>query len=243
MKIELKGINRKYFGHEAIKDFNWTINLKEGLVHGLIGPNGAGKTTVLKILSGIFKFESGDILIDGIDSDYASWARENISFIAAGERGIRFTNTVFDNVIYFSELKGFDIENTKLLYEKYSDILNANDLRDVKVGSLSTGQKKKASLLCALCSNSRIIILDEPSDGLDISAKVDLENIIKDIASNSQTNFIISTHDIDFISPVANAYTFVNNGKNAYDYNGFMENKFIKDKFLELKESAKWGEL
>lgn len=234
MYIHVRNITRRYRKTVALQAFDWDIRIDHDTIHGLIGPNGAGKTTILKILSGIYTYEAGDITVDGIEPPYDVWARDHVAFLAAGDRGIRYRNSVADNVRYFGALKAVDPEITQTLLDRYGTLLKMDALLDRDVGTLSTGEKKKAMLLMALASGSRIIIMDEPSDGLDISAKVDLQHIIKMIADQTETCFIISTHDIDFISDLANHYTFISKGSIAYEHDGAMALEAIRTKFLAI---------
>lgn len=192
MKIGLKNISRNYKNKKVIDNFSWNLDFNKNDIFALLGPNGSCKTTILKIISGIYSFESGSIesSLDN-NNNYFLWARKNISFLPAGDRAIRFRNSVYDNARYFGALKGINPYETKQLYSKYSKLLSMEEFRDRKVGNLSSGEKKKALLLSALSTSSKIIILDEPSDGLDISSKIDLENIIKEISINENRKFII----------------------------------------------------
>lgn len=234
MEITLNNISRYYKNRLAVDDFTWTINFDNNNIFALIGPNGAGKTTILKIISGIYYFKSGEISTSSDPKDYPIWARDNISFLQSGDRGLRFRNSVYDNVRYFGALKGIDSKRVKELYESYSKLLSMEEFRDRNVGDLSTGEKKKASLLCCLCSDSKVIILDEPSDGRDIDAKLNLQNIILKVSKDTDRKFIISTHDLDFISDIADNYTFISKGKNTYQYSSQMTNEEIREKFREV---------
>lgn len=108
MEITLNNISRYYKNRLAVDNFTWTINFDNNNIFALIGPNGAGKTTILKIISGIYYFESGEISTSSDAKDYPIWARDNISFLQSGDRGLRFRNSVYDNVRYFGALKGMD---------------------------------------------------------------------------------------------------------------------------------------
>ncbi|MDD7305280.1 MAG: ABC transporter ATP-binding protein [Peptoniphilaceae bacterium] len=234
MKISINNISRYYNKKLAIDNFSWEIDFNKNNVFALIGPNGAGKTTILKVISGIYYFKSGNINQDLSSKDYPIWARDNISFLQAGDRGIRFRNSVYDNVRYYGALKGINPQKTIDLYNRYSNILSMEEFKNRNVGDLSTGEVKKASLLCCLCSDSKIIILDEPSEGLDIDSKIKLQKIIGKISEETNTKFIISTHDLDFISDLADNYTFISKGKNTYQYSSRMNIEEIKQKFLEV---------
>lgn len=234
MKILLKNITRKYGKKVVIDNLSWSIDLEKENIIALIGSNGAGKTTLLKIISGIYTFESGNISTSEGEEDYFSWARDNISFLQSGDRGLRYRNSVYDNVKYYGAIKGINPNKTEELYEKYNKFLSMEEFRDRKIGDLSTGEKKKAALLCALCSGNKILILDEPSDGLDISAKIELQKIIKEISISQETKFIISTHDIEFISNIADTYAFIKNGNIKYENISSMDIEEIRSKFLEV---------
>lgn len=239
MKISIDNISRYYNNRLAIDRFSWDINLDKNNIFALIGPNGAGKTTILKVISGIYYFENGNIDVDCSSEEYPIWARDNISFLQSGDRGIRFRNSVYDNVRYYSALKGVDPEKTIELYKKYSKLLSMEEFKNRNVGDLSTGEKKKAALLCCLCSDRKIVILDEPSEGLDINAKMDLQKIVYEVSKNTDTKFIISTHDLDFISSLADNYTFISKGVNTYQHPHKMNIDEIRQKFLEVNSLFK----
>lgn len=235
MDIIMNNIYREYRGNPAIKNFCWNINLDKGLVYGLVGPNGAGKTTLLKVLAGIYMCMEGTIQLVGGDENYENWIKNNVSFIAAGERGLRARSNVLENVLIYGVYKGIDPMLIKENFNKYSRLMRIDRLAKKKIQSLSMGQQKAVSIVSALSSGNKLLILDEPSNGLDITAQVELQNIIKQIAQETKTTFIISSHDIDFLSNIADKYTFIFDGQNVASYDCLLSVSDIKNTFLELK--------
>ena len=175
--LRMEGLCRSYRKQPALSGFSGEIELERGLIYGLIGPNGSGKTTLFKLLAGILVPSGGRIFRKGEGREkenrteqevsFPAWSRENVVYIPAGERGLRYKNTVRDNVLYFSALKGRSAEETEALLTRYASFLHCEALLDRRVETLSLGQKKKASLLCGLCAGARLILMDEPDGGLD----------------------------------------------------------------------------
>ena len=93
--IEVNNLNKFYKNKQVLFDFNTTIDLDESCIYGLLGPNGAGKTTFIKVLTGLLDYSSGSIQVDG-ENNYLKWCKENMVLIPAGERGLRYKNTVYD---------------------------------------------------------------------------------------------------------------------------------------------------
>lgn len=234
--IEISGLNKNYKKKQVIFDFNTKIKINEGNIYGILGPNGAGKTTLLKTIIGILEYSSGDITVTE-DNDYKRWGRDNIVFIATGERGLRLKNTVKDNVCLFAAMKGVDIKVVQSNLENYTKMLNFEDLLARRVETLSMGQKKKAMILCGLCTSMKVIIMDEPSNGLDIDAQIELKSLIQKIAVNMKKTFLISSHDLDLLSNIANKYIFIFNGRNVAQIEDSMEVEDIYAEEARLKEA------
>ncbi len=243
MKIYIKDIEKYYGDKKVINKLNSSFTLQEGNIYGIVGHNGAGKTTLFKILSGILLYNSGEISLDnGSGKDYLKWCKSNVAFILAGERGLRLKNTVYDNVIYYGVLKGSKLSSIKNNIKKYSKLFKIEDLLDRRIEELSTGEKKKAGILCGLCSNMQVIILDEPSLGLDIDSNESLKKMLVKISNDIKTTIIISSHDVNFLSSIANKYRFIVKGKNIFSLENSMKESEIIETYLRCKNKAKENE-
>lgn len=206
----------KFYGKtQVLFDLSFEIELNQRGVVGLIGPNGAGKSTIMRLLSGITTLSAGDLtLVNSTNTvELGPWSRSNSFYAPAGERGLRNKLTLMDNLKYFSALRRDNYEQVSQNAVHYAELLNANALLAKEFGKLSTGQKKKAEIIVAVSLNTKLLILDEPSTGLDINAQEDLMDLIDTIARMHEKKIIISSHDPNFIAKSVNQYLFVSAGR------------------------------
>ena len=247
--IDMKDLWRSYRKQPALSGFSGEIELERGLIYGLIGPNGSGKTTLLKLLAGILFPSGGRIFRKGEgrkkqncaeqEASFPAWSRENVVYIPAGERGLRYKNTVRDNVLYFSALKGRSAEETEALLTRYASFLHCETLLDRRVETLSLGQKKKASLLCGLCAGARLILMDEPEGGLDLDARGELRRTILQTARREGVTFLISSHDLLLFEGLADRYLFLRNGKDVFHNDGTMDRESLQAAYERLTEEGR----
>lgn len=237
--LHMENLTRSYGKHPALSGLSADLELECGRVYGLIGPNGSGKTTLLKLLSGILSPSSGHISLTGESGAFPSaeppsfseWGPEYVVYIPAGERGLRYKNTVHDNVMYFCALKGKGYEETKLLLQRHAASLSCEKLLGRRVESLSLGQKKKASLLCGLCCGARLILMDEPSNGLDPQAEEELKRTIRETARRERVTFLISSHDLLLFEGLADRYLFLSEGRMKFSCDRQMNTEELKEAY------------
>ncbi len=232
--IRMLNINKSYKKKQVLFDFSLDIETQGEEIIGLLGPNGAGKTTIIKIITGLLGYTNGDIQIGGRE-DYVEWCKNNVALIPAGERGLRYKSTVYDNIMYFSAMKGVEEAKIEALIFEFADFLNFEDYLNRRVETLSMGEKKKAMILCGLCMDMKVIILDEPSNGLDIDAQANLKDIIKTLSKKLNKTFLISSHDIGFLDGIVNHYVFVFKGRKAGEVKAEMEALEILKIYQEIK--------
>lgn len=235
--IKLDNVDKMYKDKKVLSNVTLTFQTNEKKIYGLIGPNGAGKTSLLKSMSGILEYSAGKILHDGEAVD-GKWLRKNIVFIPTGERGLRYRNTVHDNVMFFGAMKGCAQKTLKENMKIYAKMLKFESFMERKVESLSTGEKRKAILLCGLCTEASILILDEPSNGLDIDTQRELQETLCNVNENSCKTIIISSHELDFLCGIVNQYIFIMNGEIKKEIEGNMEIEEVKKIYFSLREEA-----
>ncbi|CAM2920545.1 ABC transporter ATP-binding protein [Hathewaya histolytica] len=191
------------------------LEISKGDIVGLLGPNGAGKTTLIKCLCGLIAQDEGDIFIDKIRLEEKNLREhlKNIGAVLEGARNLYWNLTVLDNAYYLGALKGKDKKYIDEFIEKYRDSFGLSELLDRKINSLSLGQKQKVAIIISLIHRPKIIILDEPSNGLDIDSKTDLISILKDIKEEFNSTMLITSHDVDFIRRVVDKFIIINKGK------------------------------
>lgn len=198
MKLEFKNVSKNYGKTKALIDFTCTL---EPGIYALLGPNGSGKSTLMNIITDNLKATSGDIFYDDVNvKELKVKFREKIGFMPQYP-GIYPTFTVGDYLGYISALKGIPSKEAK---EEIIKVLEAVELQDsyhTKVKALSGGMKQRLALAGAVLGDPEILILDEPTAGLDPKQRIAVRNYISSIAFHKIV--IIATHvvsDVEFIA-------------------------------------------
>ena len=150
-----------------------------------------------------------------------------------------FRNTVLENIAYFSAIRKQDPKKISTKLTQYAEQLNMAHLLKTQVGNLSTGERKKASILAGICTDAKLLILDEPSNGLDIDAVLELQSIVSNIRANGTITTILSSHDINMLSGAATKYVYLCKGKIVWQNNGEMEAAEIVEKYRTLVQEGK----
>lgn len=238
MKIKMEKLSKVYGDKRVLHNISFDIDLVENQIIGLVGPNGAGKSTLMRLLGGITLENGGLLSLDSSEKRYAIWARENSVYVPAGDRGLRNKLSLRDNLRYFSALRGKDgLINLCVL----SDMINqfsANDLIDKQFDQMSTGQKKKASILIAVSVDASVLLLDEPSNGLDIESQEELKHILLYINHDLHKQVVISSHDISLLSKVVDKYVFINEGNKIKEIKNKMNEDTLQKQYDEIYGGA-----
>jgi len=173
----------------AIK--NLDLSLPEGKIIGFIGPSGAGKTTLIRSIVGRQKITNGEITVLGLPAGSAK-LRPQISYMTQ-ETSIYPDLTVRENIVYFATMYGIKKKKRKHQVEVILSTLDLKKQADRIVGSLSGGQKQRVSLAIALIGSPKLIVLDEPTVGLDPLLREQIWKLFKELTANGKT-LIISSH-------------------------------------------------
>jgi sodium transport system ATP-binding protein len=208
-----------------------------GQVLALLGPNGAGKTTTLRMLSTALQPNSGEILVNGIDVlKKPIVARQKIGFLS-GSTGLYGRLTGRENIEYFGKLHGLDEATTKQRIEELAVLLDMESFLDRRSESYSTGMKQKASIARSVIHKPEVVILDEPTTGLDIMATQTVLQFIKRL-TNDGIPVIFSTHHLEEVSELCSHVTVIDQGTTRF--NGTIEsfrglaNDSLNDSFLSV---------
>ena len=220
--IEVKNVTKKYGKAVAVEDISFTI--KEGEIVGLLGPNGAGKSTTMNMLTGFIEQTEGVIIIDGYDMlKKPKKAKREIGYMPEGVP--LYTDlTVKEFVTYMAEIKKVNKKERK---EKVEKIIEETGLKDVEkklIKNLSRGYKQRVSMAGALVGEPKILILDEPTVGLDPKQITEIRNLIKELGKTH--TIILSSHILSEVSQICNKVIIINKGKIiAVDTPENLENK------------------
>jgi len=220
--IEVKNVTKKYGKAVAVEDISFTIN--DGEIVGLLGPNGAGKSTTMNILTGYIEQTSGEVTIEGYNTlKKPKKAKMQIGYMAEGVP--LYTDlTVKEFVTYMAELKKVNKKERK---EKVQKVIEQTGLKEVEnklTKNLSRGYKQRVSMAGALVGEPKILILDEPTVGLDPKQITEIRNLIKELGKTHTV--ILSSHILSEVSQICNKVIIINKGKIvAIDTPENLENK------------------
>ena len=207
--IEVKNITKRYGKAVAVENISFTI--EDGEIVGLLGPNGAGKSTTMNILTGFLEQTEGEVIIDGFDTlKKPKKAKKEIGYMPEGVP--LYTDlTVKEFVTYMAEIKQVEKKSRK---EKVEKIIEQTGLKDVEkklIKNLSRGYKQRVSMAGALVGEPKILILDEPTVGLDPKQITEIRNLIKELGKTHTV--ILSSHILSEVSQICNKVVIINKGK------------------------------
>lgn len=191
--------------------------LEAGERVALLGANGSGKTTLLRILATVITPDGGNAAISGYDVvRERSGARGSIGALIGGRGGLYHRLTVRENLAYFARLAGIPRREEAKRISELTARFRLGEIVDQRVSTLSTGMRQRAALLRALLHDPEVLLLDEPSTGLDLAAAGALEQMIKDVAS-AGTTVVLASHDIHLVTATCNRYMLLRSGKVTRD--------------------------
>jgi len=192
-----------------------SFSIEKGEIFSLLGPNGAGKTTTIKILATLLIPDSGKAFVKGFDvvKDDLE-VRKVLTAVLPGERTLFWKLTVKENLFYFGSLYGLARKYVKGKIDGLLQFFSIEDKRDVLVEKLSTGERQKVVLSRALLPDPEVILLDEPTLGLDPAAAIALRKLIKQIADRGKT-ILLTTHYMYEADELSDCVAIINNGRIA----------------------------
>ena len=230
--LEVNNLNKTYKNFKAIDDISFQVN--KGDIYGFLGPNGAGKSTTLRMILGLIKPNSGEIKLNGSLINFKNKKYLN-NIGALIERPDFYKNlSAYQNLkILYSMSR---INNSKIIHDVLHEV-DLFDRKDDKVGSYSQGMKQRLGIAQTLLHNPQVIILDEPSNGLDPQGQADMRELILKINKDKGITVIISSHILAEIEKIANRMIVINKGKKIIegDVGQLMSSESIK---LSIKTTS-----
>lgn len=212
--IVVNDIHKSFGKVRAVRGVSF--NAPDGKITGLLGPNGAGKSTTLRILYTVLKPDQGSATIDGIDvvNDDLK-ARERIGALPHGA-GLYPHLTARENIAYYATLCGIEKNSVEGRVDSIVDLLEIEDFADRRTKGFSQGQRTKVALARALAHDPQNIILDEPSNGLDVMATRSLRRLILKLKDDGRC-ILFSSHVMQEVAALCDDIVIIANGKVAID--------------------------
>ena len=200
----------------AVSDLNLTV--PAGQVIGLLGPNGAGKTTTIKMMCGLVEPTAGQIQLNGADvARQRSLAMQQIGAVLEGTRNIYWRLTALQNLIYFGRLKGGWGKVIKRRAEQLLRELGLWERRDDPVTAFSRGMQQQVAIACALMADPPIVLLDEPTLGLDVHAARTVKAWVQELSAGRGKTVVLTTHQLDMAEELCQRVVIIRRGQVVAD--------------------------
>jgi sodium transport system ATP-binding protein len=212
--IEIRGLRKKFGAVEAVRDV--TFSAADGTVVGLLGPNGAGKTTTLRMLSGLMRADAGTIRVDNVDVVADPIGAQTHMGLLPDSRGLYPRLTPMEHIEYFGRLHGIDGPALTARAKALMTRLGLSELAHRRVSGFSQGERTKVALARVLVHEPRNVILDEPTNGLDVISTRSMRDLIKGLRRDGCC-VLFSSHIMQEVSALCDRIVVIAQGKVAAD--------------------------
>jgi ABC-type multidrug transport system ATPase subunit len=207
--ISIKNLSKSYGAEKAVGGLNLTI--QKGEFYGFLGPNGAGKTTTIRMITGILEPDVGEILVDGFHVHEKGHVAKIIGVVPEG-RGFYEWMTADEYLSFFANLYSVPKEKQSALIDSLLTEVDLIKRRHSKIGTYSRGMRQRLGLARALINSPQLLILDEPTLGLDPQGQESVQKLLKRLNADGVTIFL-SSHLLDEVSRLCSRIGILNNGR------------------------------
>lgn len=205
--IKCEKIYKKFKNQEVVKNSN--IAVYEGDIYGLLGPNGSGKSTTIKMILGLVKPTQGNISIYGYDVENSrNKAIENIGAMVEAPSFYSYLSG-YNNLMLFANLYGLRSDRVLEVLE----MVGLNESKDKKVSNYSLGMKQRLAIARAFLNSPKVVILDEPTNGLDPQGVIEIRNLIKSLKEKEGVTFILCSHILSEVQALCNRVSILYKGE------------------------------
>lgn len=222
-------VYKRFADKEVLKGLNFKV--KKGEIVAILGHNGAGKTTTLRIIQGLMSRDKGMIKVFGTDPSSADEKIRQMTGVLSDNTGLYESLTVYDNLKFFSDIYG--CEDT--FFEEQIDLLlkefHMFDYKNKVIKDFSMGMKKKIAIIRTIFHNPKLVLMDEPMNGLDPVSREVLYQTIRSMREELGTTFVITTHDLDAVPKFCDSIIIIKDGKNV------LERSLGMDQFNDIVET------
>ncbi|MBC6462190.1 ATP-binding cassette domain-containing protein [Actinomadura sp. HBU206391] len=216
--IEIEALTKVYGSAQVRAVDDVSLHVPAGSVFGFLGPNGAGKTTTIKMLAGLLAPTSGRVRLGGFDvARQRSAAMAQFGAVLEGSRNVYWTLSAWDNLMYFGRLKGLRKGEARVRARELLTRLGLWERRDDKVGAFSRGMQQKVAIATALIADPAIVLLDEPTLGLDVEATRTVRDWIAELAREQGTTILLTTHQLDVVQELCDRVAVIRQGRLVAD--------------------------
>lgn len=209
--VEVIDLEKKFGQFTAVDKISFTV--KKGEIFGLLGENGAGKTTTLRMLSTMLRPTSGNAILKGYDTQKEpEKVRAQIGILFGGETGLYDRLTAAENIAYFGELNGMSKASIRERAQYLAEAFGMQDFMGKRASKLSKGMKQKAAFARSIIHNPDIMLFDEPSSGLDVTASREVQDFILECKAEGKT-IIFSSHSMKEVEKLCDRIGIIHKGR------------------------------
>jgi len=205
--IRLEGVSKQLGGRKVLKGVSFAV--KQGDIFGYLGPNGAGKTTTIRILLGLLKPTSGKATILGEDVSKDE-ARRKVGFVLESD-GLYDNKTAEENLGYYARIYGVTEPAGRI--DRILDLVGLEDRAKDKIGTYSKGMRQRLALARAMVHDPELLILDDPSAGVDPSGQIEVRQVILNMAHKEEKTIFLSSHNLDEVQRICNRIALIDRGE------------------------------
>jgi len=205
--ISIENVKKILGNREVLKGISFTVEM--GDIFGYLGPNGAGKTTTIRILLGLLQANSGKLDILGQDINLSE-TRRKIGFVLDSD-GLYDTMTAEENLLYYSQIYGLSKAGER--FDKLLGMMGLGDRSKDKVGTYSRGMRQRLALARALVHDPEVLILDEPTAGVDPSGQIEIRQIMLNIVRKENKTIFLSSHNLGEVQRICNRIALIDRGE------------------------------
>ena len=207
--IEVKDLTKRYGQHVGVEDLNFTVN--KGEILGFLGPNGAGKSTTMNIITGYLSATEGSVSVDGHDIlEEPQEVKKRLGYLPEAPP-LYYDMTVREYLSFVGDIKKVDRKTKKVSLEKIMEVVRIEEVYKRLIKNLSKGYRQRVGLAQALIGNPPVLILDEPTIGLDPKQIIEIRNLIKDLGK--EHTIILSSHILPEVTAVCERVIIIHRGK------------------------------
>ena len=208
--IEVRDLKKQFGAVKAVVGVSFTA--KSGAITGLLGPNGAGKTTSIRMIGTLIAIDSGCVKIGDIDVARDPDGARRACGLLTDSRGIYTRMTARENIRYYAELRGMDIGRSERVLSRFVEWLDMKDILDRRTDGFSQGERMKVAITRALIHQPGTVILDEPTNGLDVMSTRALRELIKRLKAEGQT-VMFSSHVMQEVAALCDEIVIIAHGR------------------------------
>jgi ABC-2 type transport system ATP-binding protein len=219
--LAVDGLSKSYRSRSrgevrALEDVSFSVSAGE--IVGLLGANGAGKTTAIKSVCGLVTPTAGAIQVNGVDAlGSRRVAARHLTAVLEGNRTVYWRLNVRENLEYFAALRGIRVRNARAQIDSLVERFDLTDKAETPAMQLSRGMQQKLALACAVLPGTPLLLLDEPTLGLDVETSHELRGYLRGLAAGDDRAIVLSSHDMQVVRDVCDRVVIINGGRVVAD--------------------------